>query len=150
MDEALIEAVLDRVREKLQEGLPTALLIGRRPEADLGYRYVNGPPYTAVVIGSLQPGELLCRPPGRTSCVPVHTWASRKDQWEQKSPGFLWQCPSAAPELGCAPDGRASKAPPDRCPGGQGAEESGAASTPEHHPDSIGQGYPEFLNKSPM
>lgn len=60
MDEALIEAVLDRVREKLQEGLPTALLIGRRPEADLGYRYVNGPPYTAVVIGSLQPGELLC------------------------------------------------------------------------------------------
>lgn len=59
MDEALVEAVLSRVREKLREDLPPALLIGKAPETDLGYRYVTGAPYTAVVIGSLEPGQLL-------------------------------------------------------------------------------------------
>ena len=37
----------------------TALLIGREPEADLGMTYVAHPPYDAVVIGSLEPGQLL-------------------------------------------------------------------------------------------
>ena len=37
----------------------TALLIGREPDADLGLRYVEKAPYEAVVIGSLEPGQLL-------------------------------------------------------------------------------------------
>jgi len=36
-----------------------ALLIGREPTEDLGYRYVTGGEYDAVVIGSLTLGQLL-------------------------------------------------------------------------------------------
>ena len=36
-----------------------ALLIGREPEADLGYHYVTGEEYEAGVIGSLTIGQLL-------------------------------------------------------------------------------------------
>jgi hypothetical protein len=36
-----------------------ALLIGREPAADLGLDYVRDGPYDAVVIGSLEPGQLL-------------------------------------------------------------------------------------------
>ena len=36
-----------------------ALLIGREPAEDLGYRYVTGGEYDAVVIGSLTLGQLL-------------------------------------------------------------------------------------------
>ena len=37
----------------------TALLIGREPAADLGMTYVQDGSYDAVVIGSLEPGQLL-------------------------------------------------------------------------------------------
>ena len=37
----------------------TALLIGREPAMELGYRYVSEPPWDAVVIGSLTLSELL-------------------------------------------------------------------------------------------
>ena len=37
-----------------------ALLIGAEPDWPLGYRYVDKPPYQAVVIGSLTLGQLLC------------------------------------------------------------------------------------------
>ena len=37
----------------------TALLIGREPAADLGMTYVQDGIYDAVVIGSLEPGQLL-------------------------------------------------------------------------------------------
>lgn len=36
-----------------------ALLVGQAPDTDLGYTYVSGPPYDAVVIGSLTLGQLL-------------------------------------------------------------------------------------------
>ena len=36
-----------------------ALLIGREPGAELGFDYVQEPPYEAVVIGSLRLSELL-------------------------------------------------------------------------------------------
>lgn len=36
-----------------------ALLIGREPPAELGYDYVQSEPYDAVVIGSLELGQLL-------------------------------------------------------------------------------------------
>ena len=36
-----------------------ALLIGREPGADLGMEYVREPPWDAVVIGSLELGQLL-------------------------------------------------------------------------------------------
>lgn len=37
-----------------------ALLIGKEPDAVLGFTYVKEEPYDAVVIGSLTLGELLC------------------------------------------------------------------------------------------
>lgn len=37
----------------------TALLIGTEPAAELGFRYVTQEPYDAVVIGSLEIGQLL-------------------------------------------------------------------------------------------
>ena len=36
-----------------------ALLIGKEPALELGYEYVNAPPYETVVIGSLTLSELL-------------------------------------------------------------------------------------------
>ncbi len=36
-----------------------ALLIGREPDAELGYIYVAEPPYDAVVLGSLSLSQLL-------------------------------------------------------------------------------------------
>lgn len=36
-----------------------ALLIGKEPQAELGYHYVTEGPYDAVVIGSLTLGQLL-------------------------------------------------------------------------------------------
>jgi len=36
-----------------------ALLIGREPGAELGFSYVQEPPYEAVVMGSLTLGQLL-------------------------------------------------------------------------------------------
>ena len=36
-----------------------ALLIGREPDQDLGYTYVREAPYDAVVMGSLDLGQLL-------------------------------------------------------------------------------------------
>ena len=39
--------------------MSTALLIGREPPLELGWRYVSQEPYEAVVIGSLTLSELL-------------------------------------------------------------------------------------------
>lgn len=36
-----------------------ALLVGKEPNADLGYEYVTAPPYDAVVMGSLSLGQAL-------------------------------------------------------------------------------------------
>ena len=39
--------------------MTAALLIGKEPSLELGYRYVTEPPYDAVVIGSLTLSQLL-------------------------------------------------------------------------------------------
>ena len=36
-----------------------ALLVGKEPGTELGFQYVQEEPYDAVVIGSLEPGQLL-------------------------------------------------------------------------------------------
>ena len=36
-----------------------ALLVGKRPEVELGFAYVTEPPWEAVVIGSMELGALL-------------------------------------------------------------------------------------------
>lgn len=59
MDEALVQAVTDRIWQQLGSRLPPALLIGKEPAESLGYRYVRQAPYEAVVIGSLTAGQLL-------------------------------------------------------------------------------------------
>ncbi len=58
MDEALARRVEDEVFRRLHA--PSALLIGEAPGDGLGFYYVDGSPFDAVVIGSLGPGELLC------------------------------------------------------------------------------------------
>ncbi len=57
MYEELIEEVLAEIRHRQER--PAALLIGRQPEEDLGWHYVNGGEYAAVVIGSMSAGALL-------------------------------------------------------------------------------------------
>lgn len=58
MDEDLARRVEDAVLRRL-DGAPSALLAGEPPGDALGYRLTGAPPYDAVVIGSLEPGELL-------------------------------------------------------------------------------------------
>lgn len=55
-----MEAVTKRVLEAVSPKLPPALLVGDPPREPMGYRYVTEPPFEAVVIGSLTPGQLLC------------------------------------------------------------------------------------------
>lgn len=59
MDEALVQAVTDRIWASWNQRRPQALLLGREPLEDLGYRYVTEGSFDAVVIGSLTPGQLL-------------------------------------------------------------------------------------------
>lgn len=58
MDEALARRVEDEVLRRLDRG-PTALLVGSPPGDAMGYRLTGTPPCDAVIIGSLDPGELL-------------------------------------------------------------------------------------------
>lgn len=53
----LTEEVLRRL-----ETMPRALLIGEHPPEDGGFLYVREPPYGAVVIGRIPPGQLLQMP----------------------------------------------------------------------------------------
>lgn len=62
MNERLIEQVVAEVRRRQQEARPAALLVGRAPERDLGFHYVNEGEYAAVVIGSLSACALLHLP----------------------------------------------------------------------------------------
>ena len=82
MDEALVQAVTDRIWAAWGDGRPPALLLGRAPEEDLGYRYVQEPPYEAVVLGLLPPGLLLQMPTepvcrALLSGMPVYLWANQ-------------------------------------------------------------------------
>lgn len=58
MDEALARRVEAEVLKRL-DAAPSALLIGAPPGDALGYQLTDSPPFDAVVIGSLDPGELL-------------------------------------------------------------------------------------------
>ena len=62
MNERLIEQVVAEVRRRQAESRPSALLVGRAPERDLGFHYVTQGEYTAVVIGSLSGCALLHLP----------------------------------------------------------------------------------------
>lgn len=54
---------------KLEERRPRALLIGKQPEIDHNYNYVNEKPYEAVVLGLLSPGQLLQMPTDAVCCA---------------------------------------------------------------------------------
>ena len=55
----LVDEVTRSVLDRLHSDAPRALLVGPAPPVDTGYRYVDRPPYEAVVIGRLELGELL-------------------------------------------------------------------------------------------
>ncbi len=77
MDEALARRVEDEVLRRLN--VPAALLAGSAPPETLGYRLVREPPCEAVIVGSLEPGELLAGgPPAALDALlrglPVYLW----------------------------------------------------------------------------
>ena len=79
MDEKLADRITDEVLRRLCLDGPAALLIGSRPPETPGYRLTDQPPYSAVVIGSLTTGELLCLQDARIYDAllegkPVYLW----------------------------------------------------------------------------
>ena len=61
----LVDEITQSVLAGLHPELPRALLVGPAPPVETGYRYVDQPPYDAVVLGELGVGELLyfrCEP----------------------------------------------------------------------------------------
>ncbi len=59
MDEATLDRWSEEFLRRYQVEKPVALLLGREPEEDLGYRYVRQGEHEAVVIGSLDAAQLL-------------------------------------------------------------------------------------------
>lgn len=59
MDEAFTEQIAREVLRRMEPARPNACLLGDKPTVDLGFRYDAGS-YSAVVIGSLSMGKLLC------------------------------------------------------------------------------------------
>lgn len=89
MQEELIEQVLREVEKRLADAQaapdarPTALLLGRKPERDLGWRYVTEH-YGAVVIGSMSAYALLHFPDEQSleallAGKPVYLWEEGLD-----------------------------------------------------------------------
>lgn len=79
-----LEQLTDAVLQRLQQGKPRALLIGKLQEIDHNYNYVNEKPYEAVVLGTLTPGQLLQMPTDAVCCallegVPVYL--SSRQMW---------------------------------------------------------------------
>ena len=57
-----LERLTEAVLQKLNEGKKRALLIGKMPDVDDNYNYVNEKPYEAVVLSELSPAQLLHMP----------------------------------------------------------------------------------------
>lgn len=57
-----LDQLTDAVWQRMEERKPRALLIGQPPDWDGPYCYVAQPPYEAVVLGVLAPGDLLHMP----------------------------------------------------------------------------------------
>lgn len=77
MYEALIDEVTREVRRRLDR--PTALLLGSAPTEDLGWHYVDGGEYSAIMIGSMSAAALLHFPDevcteALLNGTPVYLW----------------------------------------------------------------------------
>lgn len=88
MNEKLIEEVLRQVEGHLCTK-PAALLLGREPAENYGYRFVTEKPYAAVVIGSMDAWELLHFPSREVleallEGKPVYYWEAGLD-WKKYS-----------------------------------------------------------------
>ena len=74
-----LDRLTDAVLQKLNEGKKRALLIGRAPDIDHNYNYVNEKPYEAIVLGELSAAQLL-HMPNDAVCealleeIPVYLW----------------------------------------------------------------------------
>lgn len=74
-----LDQLTDAVLKKLGENKPRALLIGKLPEINHNYNYVNEKPYDVIVLGQLPAAELLHMPNGAVcdallENVPVYLW----------------------------------------------------------------------------
>lgn len=84
MNEALVEAVVAEVLRRQREDRPRALLLGRKPEQELGWEYVACGEYAAVMIGSMSAGDLLHFPDDASAEAllvgkPVYVWEAGLD-----------------------------------------------------------------------
>lgn len=84
MNEALVEAVVAEVLRRQREDRPRALLLGRKPEQELGWEYVACGEYAAVMIGSMSAGDLLHFPDDASAGAllagkPVYVWEAGLD-----------------------------------------------------------------------
>lgn len=57
MNDALVERIVEEVKKR--QNLPSAFLIGKEPSQQLGWHYVTGGAYSAVVIGSMSAHDVL-------------------------------------------------------------------------------------------
>lgn len=78
-----LEELTDAVWQRLQEHRPRALLIGEAPDWTTPYQWVQEPPYEAVVLGLLSPGELLSMPSDPVcrallENIPVYLWPHQR------------------------------------------------------------------------
>lgn len=94
--EELVEQVIAQIRQQ-PDSKPEALLLGRAPGVDLGWRYVAEPPYQAVLIGSLSAAELLRFPDeacaeALLSGLPVLVWEEGLDyrRYSRTANRALW------------------------------------------------------------
>ncbi len=118
MREEIIEEVLRRLEKSAaakDAPLPNrALLLGREPEGQTGFSYVKEAPYSAVILGSMSPGELLRFPDDVSLCAllegkPVYLNEAGED-WRQYSKsanralwGRLLACRRQLGQLGVRP-----------------------------------------------
>ncbi len=80
----MYDELMEQVLREVERRQHCALLLGRPPERDLGWHYVNQEPYQAIVIGSLTAYELLQFP--NEVCLnallqgkPVYLWEAGLD-----------------------------------------------------------------------
>lgn len=82
MNERELDALTEQIWSRMQAGQTRALLLGKPPDGDYNFNYVNEAPYEALVLGDLPPGELLQMPTDPVcrallADLPVYLWSGQ-------------------------------------------------------------------------
>lgn len=79
-----LDQLTDAVLQKLGQTMPRAYVIGVLPEDYDNYIYVNKKPYDVILIGQLQPGQMLRMPSNTVCCALLEgkpVYYCKKQQW---------------------------------------------------------------------